>query len=131
MNKSQWIKNEQEISKFVSKEVDISLAKNLELEKQIAIDQNHFDDGLPSIGCIGDARWSKRSYNYNYTANASTTVLIGQETLISGNQTVKFVIHKSKKLTSMIISAIETLLVHLLQWRLFQSLKTWKEKEFE
>lgn len=32
---------------------------------------------MPAITAIGDACWSKRSYNFNYNANSSAGVLIG------------------------------------------------------
>ncbi len=31
----------------------------------------------PAIKVVGDAGWSKRSYNYNYTAKSGAAVLIG------------------------------------------------------
>ena len=80
MNEEQYSKNQLKIEEIIKKELDKSLQINLDLEKDIAIEEGNFDGGYPTISCIGDGRWSKRSYNFNYTANSSTAVLIGSNT---------------------------------------------------
>ena len=80
MNRQQYNKCQNSLSVTVNQELNDSLVKNLEIEKKIAADELNFNGGYPAISCIGDARWSKRSYNYNYTANSSTAVLIGMNT---------------------------------------------------
>ena len=52
----------------------------MSIEKEIAIENDNYDGGYPTISCVGDTRWSKWSYNYNYTANSSTAILIGSNT---------------------------------------------------
>jgi len=80
LNENQYKKNQNKLSNIIQKEVNQSLQKNFQVEESIAVDNGNFDGGFPTISCVGDARWSKRSYNFNYTANSSTAVLIGSNT---------------------------------------------------
>jgi len=80
MIKRQYKKNQEILENIIETEAKISMERNLEIEKNKAMREGNYDGGYPSIGCIGDGQWSKRSYNYNYTANSSTAVLIGVNT---------------------------------------------------
>lgn len=80
LTKYSYKTNENILREVIENELEENINENLELEKIIAEEELRFDEGIPFIQCIGDGAWSKRSYNYNYTANSAAGVLIGSIT---------------------------------------------------
>ena len=75
MDKRKYKKVEQKISNLVKDEAIASMTKAF--TDEISINSKSENDDLIKIGAIGDAQWSKRSYNRNYNANACCGSLIG------------------------------------------------------
>ena len=54
------------------------------MEKELSIDLNGTldigDDTLVKGGGIGDGKWTKCSYNYNYSAKSCAGIIIGEYT---------------------------------------------------
>lgn len=57
-----------------------NIEKYQEEEREFAEENCYYDDGIPFISAIGDAWWSKRCYNYNFTTNSSARIIIGAYT---------------------------------------------------
>ena len=51
-----------------------------EEEKQLAIEQNSYHQGIPAISVIVDAGWSKRSHKHSYNAKSGVGIIIGTKT---------------------------------------------------
>jgi len=49
-------------------------------EKQIAIKQGHYHQGIPAITVIIDAGWCKCTYKHSYNALSSVGVIFGKQT---------------------------------------------------
>ena len=46
-------------------------------EKQLAIQQESYHNGVPAITVVVDSGWSKRSYKHSYNANSGVGVIFG------------------------------------------------------
>ena len=49
-------------------------------EKQLAIEQGNYHNGVPAITVVVDAGWSKRSHKHSYNANSGVGVIFGAAT---------------------------------------------------
>ena len=49
-------------------------------ERQLAIEQGNYHNGVPAITVIVDAGWSKRSHKHSYSANSGVGVIFGAAT---------------------------------------------------
>jgi len=45
-------------------------------EKQLAIANNSFDEGIPAITVIVDGGWSKRAHKHSYNAKSGVAVIL-------------------------------------------------------
>ena len=75
MDKRKYKKVEQKISTLIKDEAIDSMTKAF--TNEISLSRKSDSDNLFKIGAIGDAQWSKRSYNRNYNSNACCGSLIG------------------------------------------------------
>jgi hypothetical protein len=80
MDKQKYKKVEQKISTLIKDEAIESMTKTL--TDEISLNCKSETDNLTEIGAIGDAQWSKRSFNHNYNANHCSGSLIGLLTKI-------------------------------------------------
>ena len=49
-------------------------------EKQLAIEQGNYHNGVPAITVVVDSGWSKRSHKHSYNANSDVRVIFGAAT---------------------------------------------------
>ena len=49
-------------------------------EKQLAIEQGSYHNGIPAITVVVDGGWSKRSHKHTYNANSGVGVIYGAAT---------------------------------------------------
>jgi len=93
-------------------------------ERQIAIDNQKYYQGIPCITVIVDAGWSKRSHQHSYNANSGVGVIFGAATnklLYMGLEinTVQFVLlHTKTRLTHLNTCVLRIGQDHRLQWKL-------------
>ena len=76
--KDRYSKIEEKIGIILKKEAEKSMDNALQEEINKS-NVNCSNSKLPTICAIGDAQWSKRSYNQNYAANACCGCLIGSQ----------------------------------------------------
>ena len=48
------------------------------MERELAIAQGDYHNGVPAITVVIDAGWSKRSHKHSYNANSGIGVMFGQ-----------------------------------------------------
>ena len=51
-----------------------------QMERQLAIAQGNYHNGVPAITVVVDAGWSKRSHKHSYNANSGVGVIFGAAT---------------------------------------------------
>ncbi len=51
------------------------------MERDIAIQNNSFCEGVPAITVIVDGGWSKQSHKHSYNAKSGVAIIIGKETV--------------------------------------------------
>ena len=51
-----------------------------QMEKQLAIGQGNYHNGVPAITVVVDAGWSKRNHKHSYNANSGVGVIFGAVT---------------------------------------------------
>ncbi|VDI64653.1 Hypothetical predicted protein [Mytilus galloprovincialis] len=49
-------------------------------ERRIAIENNNYNEGVPSITVIADGGWSKRSHKHTYNASGGVAIIVGKQT---------------------------------------------------
>lgn len=80
MDQAKYRKVEKKVVAVIISESKISMQNALKQEIELSSKADSIKTQLPEICAIGDAQWSKRSYNRNYNANACCGSLIGAET---------------------------------------------------
>ena len=66
MTKKLFIDTERTIGKWWWTALEQSMSATGKEEKQIAIQQGHYHDGISAITVIVDARWCKRTHKHPY-----------------------------------------------------------------
>ena len=70
--------------RYLSEEIEKMLAKSMieagKKEREHAIANNRYFQGVPAITVIADGGWSKRSHKHSYNAKSGVAVIIGQHT---------------------------------------------------
>lgn len=80
MTKQSFIDTERAIGKWWWTALEQSMLAAGKEEKQIAIKQGHYHDGIPTITVIVDAGWCKRTHKHSYNALSGVGVIFGKET---------------------------------------------------
>ena len=80
MTKQSFIDTERTIGKWWWTALEQSMSAAGKEEKQIAIQQRHYHDGIPAITVIVDAGWCKRTHKHSYNALSGVGVTFGKET---------------------------------------------------
>lgn len=68
------------ISEMWKQVLEQSMAEAGRRERELAIEKNHYHDGVPAITVIVDGGWSKRSHKHSYNAKSGVAIVIGKET---------------------------------------------------
>ena len=70
--------------RYLSEEIEKMLAKSMieagKKEREHAIANNRYFQGVPAITVIADGGWSKRCHKHSYNAKSGVAVIIGQHT---------------------------------------------------
>ena len=80
MRKQMFRKIEQFLGEAMKEQLLVAMAKAGEEEKEIAIENNHFHQGIPYISIVADGGWSKRSHKHSYNAKSGVGVIFGLKT---------------------------------------------------
>jgi hypothetical protein len=56
------------------------MSKDIEIERQLAIENNEIDEKHPYITVIVDGGWSRRSYGHSFSAKSGVACIIGKRT---------------------------------------------------
>lgn len=80
MTKKTFVATESDIGKRWEELLEDSMKQAAEEEKQLAIEQNSYHQGIPAISVIVDAGWSKRSHKHSYNAKSGVGIIIGTKT---------------------------------------------------
>ena len=76
MTKKTFVATESDIGKRWEEKLEDSMKQAAEEEKELAIEQNSYHEGIPSISVIVDAGWSKRSHKHSYNAKSGVGIII-------------------------------------------------------
>jgi len=74
MDREKFRNVQKECKMWIEESVKKSTEKFLELEKQSAELNMKFNQCKAAISAIGDSQWSKRSFNFNYSAKSVNKV---------------------------------------------------------
>ena len=80
MTKQSFIHTERVIGKWWWAALEESMLAAGKEEKQIAIKQGHYHQGIPAITVIVDAGWCKHTHKHSYNALSGVGVIFGKET---------------------------------------------------
>ena len=80
MTKKTFVATESDIGKRWEEKLEDSMKQAAEEEKELAIEQNSYHEGIPSISVIVDAGWSKRSHKHSYNAKSGVGIIIEMKT---------------------------------------------------
>ena len=78
MSKSTFTATERYITEDIKSLLVHSMIEAGNTERQLAIENNDYFQGVPAITVIGDGGWSKRSHKHSYNAKSGVAVIIGR-----------------------------------------------------
>ena len=80
MSKQSFVTTEQAIGKCWWDLFNESMQAAGKAERELAIQQNSYHQGVPAITVVVDAGWSKRTHKHTYNALSAVGVIFGQKT---------------------------------------------------
>jgi hypothetical protein len=80
MSGKTFTKLEEEIGKFWQEELQSCMREAGREEREIAVREGRFHEGVPAIDVIVDGGWSKRSHKHSYNALGGVAIIIGAKT---------------------------------------------------
>ena len=80
MSKQSFVNTEQKIGKWWWDQFKDSMQAAGKAERQLAIQENNYHQGVPAITVIVDAGWSKRTHKHTYNALSAVGVIFGKRT---------------------------------------------------
>ncbi len=75
-----FTKTERDIGEMWGRALNEAMVEAGRMERDIAIQNNSFCEGVPAITVIVDGGWSKRSHKHSYNAKSGVAIIIGKET---------------------------------------------------
>ena len=124
MSRQSFMSTERKICEWWQDLFEESMTLAGKEEKEIAIANNSYHQGLPAVMLIVDGGWSKRTHKHSYNAKSGVAIIIGKATrkiLYMGVSFVQFVINILR--THLFTVAFKIGVVLLLQWKQTSLLK--------
>ena len=80
MNKKVYTRTENFLGEMMKARLAEEMSQAAKQEREHAIETNDYHQGVPAIGVVADAGWSKRTHKHSYNAKSGVAVIFGAYT---------------------------------------------------